>query len=844
MPFAAPPVRAHQGVHLRAAPTARAHDTAGCSRRDRASVGQGWGLDGAALVCHYVPAMSTSTPTEGEPPNWPFRALALRALRRYFSLDRFRPGQEAALAAITSGRDLLTVMPTGSGKSLCYQLPAVLRPGVILVISPLIALMKEQVDRLRARGIQALQLSSALSPAELRGNEARIAERRASLVYLSPEKLRSRRVRALLGGNVVWLVAVDEAHCISTWGHDFRPQYRLIGDLLGELGRPTVAAFTATATERTKADIVAQLRMQDPVRVELGYDRPELRFEVRYAEDDADKLDILAEVIAEAPGSVIVYCGTRRLAEMVADFLKQMLAVAAEPYHAGMAPTERTRVQEAFLSGETRVVAATSAFGLGIDKPDIRAVVHYCFPGSLEEYYQGVGRAGRDGQPARCPLIFCDGDDAIHEYLMNSDMPPADVLDAVYAALPGEGWLNHADIAERVNRSAELVDDAIWQLALLGCLSVEDVAFGRAYARKLPLTFQSVTAQYVAHTDELRRVRRLKIAAVRAYAHSRGCRRTALLEYLGEAAEPRGRCCDVCDGRAGKLDPVEELIIDCVRNMRTRVGRTTVADILRGSRSKKVKRLGGDGLPHYGELRAHTRNAVLGRLDLLVQEGVLAATPGPYSVVWTSDQGPPGRTRAPRSTRRGLGRAFLQRSELSELRLGRFTGWVLTSYFAGSGSNRTEIGQLLWDFKYRERRDCGPPLADRLLAMIRSRDEFSGAEALVPVPRTTTERAFDPSAELARDVADQGGPAALLGVLTRSRETPSQKELHTREGRRQNVQGAFEVPDPARVANRRLILVDDFVDSGATMEAAARALSDAGAEAVVLLAVARTYRRW
>jgi ATP-dependent DNA helicase RecQ len=790
--------------------------------------------------------MSAQTPDGSEPIQWPFRPLALLSLQRYFGHSGFRPGQEAALAAIMAGQDLLAVMPTGSGKSLCYQLPACLRPGLVLVVSPLIALMKDQVDRLCARGLPAVHLSSALTARESKSTETQIARGKVSLAYVSPEKLRSRRVRELLRQAGVWLVAVDEAHCISTWGHDFRPPYRLIGEALEELGRPTVAAFTATAADRTRAEIVEHLGMREPVVVTLGYDRSELYFEVRYAEDDAAKLDILAGAIPATPGSLIVYCGTRRLAEMVADFVKAMLGVAAEPYHAGMAAGERTRVQEAFLAGKTRVIAATSAFGLGIDKPDIRGVIHYCFPGSLEDYYQGVGRAGRDGRPARCLLIFSDCDDALHEWLMNSVLPTADLLQQVYGVLPEEGWLDRDEIGERLNRSPDLVEEAVWQLALLGCLAVEDVVGGRAWARRLPLPLESVMARYLAHTEELRKARRSKLAAVRAYAHAASCRRAKLLEYLGEAVgEARERCCDVCEGAPAPLNPLDQAIVDCICNLAIRVGRTTIAGILRGSRSKKVQRLGGDRIPQYAQWRGRGEEEVLQRIESLITGGVVKATIGPRAVLSVDRElGATPAHRASTGPAVGLGRAFLERAEATRIQLGGYAGWALTSYFMGSGSQKTAVGDHLRAFKYQQDRDRGPVLAEKLLAMIRSREEFAGAEALVPMPRTTTARRYDPSVELARDIGAQGGPPVLLGVLSRSQETRSQKDLHTLEGRRQNVAGAFSVAEPERVVGRKLILLDDFVDSGATMEAAAEALTLAGAGEVVLLAVARTNRRW
>jgi len=341
---------------------------------------------------------------------------ARAALRRYFGYDSFRKGQERLVEAILSGRDALGVMPTGAGKSICYQLPAVLLPGVTLVVSPLISLMKDQVDALNETGIPATYINSSLTARETSERLRGLAQGRYKLLYIAPERLESERFVELLRGLSVPLVAVDEAHCVSQWGHDFRPSYLTIVRLLRHIEpRPVMAAFTATATDVVKEDIVQRLQLADPVRVTTGYARDNLAFSVvRHA----DKREFLARYIRERPGQAgIVYAATRREVESCHDFLVG-LGVAAGKYHAGMPEEERAAVQDAFLRDDLQVIVATNAFGMGIDKSNVRFVVHHNMPKNLEAYYQEAGRAGRDGEPGECVLLFSPADTATQKFFI------------------------------------------------------------------------------------------------------------------------------------------------------------------------------------------------------------------------------------------------------------------------------------------------------------------------------------------------------------------------------------------------------------------------------------------
>ena len=348
----------------------------------------------------------------------------LTLLKQYFGHGNFRPGQEPLIDALLSGRDVLGVMPTGAGKSVCYQLPALLLPGLTLVISPLISLMKDQVAGLSQAGVPAAYINSSLGPEEYREVYRQIRRGECKLLYIAPERLQAEGFRRLLEELPVSLVAVDEAHCVSQWGQDFRPSYLEIAELVRSLpARPPVGAFTATATAAVRRDIETLLELRDPLRVTTGFDRPNLFFEVARPRDK----DLwLSRFLAERPEqSGIVYCATRKTVDAVtASLLAQ--GVPAARYHAGMEDQERRQSQEGFVYDQVRVMVATNAFGMGIDKSNVSFVVHYNMPKDLESYYQEAGRAGRDGSPARCVLLYAPGDVRTAKFLIANSQEQAE----------------------------------------------------------------------------------------------------------------------------------------------------------------------------------------------------------------------------------------------------------------------------------------------------------------------------------------------------------------------------------------------------------------------------------
>ena len=347
------------------------------------------------------------------------------ALRRYFGHECFRTGQQQLVDTVLDGRDLLAVMPTGSGKSLGFQLPAVLLPGVTLVVSPLISLMKDQVDELNRRGIRAVALHSALSSDARRDalQQARTGE--CQLLYVAPERFASDYFVRTLQDIPVSRFVIDEAHCVSEWGHDFRPDYRRLKDAAdvcrrsdGRTGRPPMAAFTATATPEVREDIVQLLGLAAPNVVVAGFDRPNISLAVRPVSGDIEKHQLLAQLVGT--GRALVYTATRKKAEAAAETLLAA-GIDAAAYHAGLADLERSGVQERFAAGSLRIVCATNAFGMGIDRPDVETVVHLDIPGSLEAYYQEIGRAGRDGRQATATLLWNYVDVRTREFLIDRE---------------------------------------------------------------------------------------------------------------------------------------------------------------------------------------------------------------------------------------------------------------------------------------------------------------------------------------------------------------------------------------------------------------------------------------
>ena len=397
----------------------------------------------------------------------------IQILSEKFHFSGFRKWQEEIIDILLSRRDVVVVMPTGSGKSLCYQLPALLVDGVTLVISPLIALMKDQVDGLLQNQIPATFINSALAPSEQGQRLREIQQGRHKLVYVAPERFRNPGFMEGIQSCRVSLFAVDEAHCVSKWGHDFRPDYLRLKEVVEKLGHPPVAALTATATPDVRRDIITQLGLRQPITFVAGFDRPNLRFQVKSVEGEEDKIDAILGLLRKKTERGIIYAATRKNVEALTRAL-QSKGYKAGSYHAGMEMESRKYVQDHFMEGTLPVVVATNAFGMGIDKADLRFVVHHDIPGSLEAYYQEVGRAGRDGKPATCLLLFNYADTYTQEFFIEGSYPPREMIERVYEVLCGIGMdeieMTQKALAERLGHKKSN------EMAVSSCLKILEKA--------------------------------------------------------------------------------------------------------------------------------------------------------------------------------------------------------------------------------------------------------------------------------------------------------------------------------------------------------------------------------
>lgn len=514
---------------------------------------------------------------------------ALEALNRYFGYDSFRPGQSGIVSAILTGRDVLGVMPTGAGKSICYQIPAAILPGVAIVISPLISLMRDQVDALNDVGLPAAFINTTQTPDEQDLVFAQALSGQIKLLYVAPERLETERFRNFAVRVPISLVAVDEAHCVSQWGQDFRSSYLGIGEFIAGLPtRPTVAAFTATATERVRRDIVSILGLHTPSITVTGFDRPNLYFDV-ISMPRKDKASWVASYIASHPDeSGIVYCATRKETEALAESLNSAvtelraaggadvsdIGTIAVAYHGGMSADAREKAQRDFVTDRVPVVVATNAFGMGIDKSNVRFVIHHNMPESIEAYYQEAGRAGRDGEPSRCTLLWNESDIVTRRRLLDSDYEN-----------------------ER--------------------LTPEEQEAVRASKRRL-------------------------LDAMVGYCRTTDCLHAYMTRYFGEtagtAAKTDGKCvggCANCEHTFETIDvtDIARAISRCVHDVNQHVGSGKIVKVLRGSKAQDLSYLNPESLPSFGMLDEVPEARIRDVLSQMATDGFLTIAEGRLPIV-------------------------------------------------------------------------------------------------------------------------------------------------------------------------------------------------------------------
>ncbi len=464
-------------------------------------------------------------------------AAARERLQEVFGYDEFLPGQAQVVASVLSGRDTLAVLPTGGGKSVCFQLPALCLDGLTLVVSPLLALMKDQVDALSLNGVAAAAINSTVPPEEQADILRRAAEGELRLLYVAPERFSAGRFNAALRGVKVARLAIDEAHCISQWGHNFRLDYLELGTVRARFGNPPIVALTATADEHVRSDIVTLLGLREPDIHIAGFDRPNLRFHAIRMRGKKEKLEQITEWLKALDGeaSAIVYCATRKNVESLAMAL-QRKRIRCARYHAGMPKEDRERIQDAFARDSVRIIIATNAFGLGIDKPDVRLVIHHDLPGSIEAYYQEAGRAGRDGDAAECVLCYAPSDQRLRKFFIEKDHPPASGVVGVYRDLVEHkgAWVLITDL---VVRHGPGVNAAIQAL-------VESGLVERRGGSARALRPNGEDAIDLANIEEHHDRAMAKLNAMQSYAKSATCLRARILDYFGETRGARscGNC--------------------------------------------------------------------------------------------------------------------------------------------------------------------------------------------------------------------------------------------------------------------------------------------------------------
>ena len=557
------------------------------------------------------------------------QARAVLASR--FGYDAFRPGQEAVVSALLSGRDVLAVMPTGAGKSVCYQVPAVVMEGMALVVSPLVSLMADQVRAVQEAGIRGAYLNSTLAPGQQAEVLRRAAEGAYDLMYVAPERLADPRFAEFARTARLALIAVDEAHCVSQWGQDFRPSYLSIGQFIAELPvRPPVAALTATATDLVRRDIVRLLGLRDAACTVTGFDRPNLRFAVERREPKQKLARLDAFIDERRAESGIVYCAKRATVEEVCDHLRER-GIAATRYHAGLTAEERERNQRAFVNDTAPVMVATNAFGMGIDKSNVSYVVHYNMPGSVEAYYQEAGRAGRDGSPAECLLLWCDGDIATGRFFIEQE--------STHEGLTAE----EAEVVRASRR--RMLESMVGYCYTTGCLRAYILRYFGEGGHDEALPSQGGATEVAPYGGAGAGGANLLDGAACAPdsrdGHAacdptlrRGGSWSALPTEENSASSSAKRCCSNCDGEFEAVDVTAEAraIMRCVQALRGRFGKTTVVDVLRGADTESLRQWGLVNLPVYGTSEAR-RALLMEVVELLAADGYLAITEGKFPLV-------------------------------------------------------------------------------------------------------------------------------------------------------------------------------------------------------------------
>lgn len=552
------------------------------------------------------------------------KTLSKQTLKTFFNYDDFRPGQEDIVNSIYEKNDTLVLMPTGGGKSLCYQVPALMSDGICIVISPLIALMKDQVDTLNSKKIKAIALHSQLSDEEKKEFNAAIESYK--FIYISPERLANSYFIKQIRNLKISFIAVDEAHCISQWGHEFRPSYRRISTIRDLFPDKSLIALTATATPDVKQDIIDTLKLKNHNEFVKGFDRSNLTYDVI---EVTDKYKAISHLLNEEEGPSIIYASTRKQVEQIHAYLQENTKEKIVHYHGGLPDSERHRTQDLFVSGKVRILISTNAFGMGVDKPDVRLVIHYQLPGDPESYYQEAGRGGRDGKMSRCVLLFKHNDREVHEHFLKHGLPSFPLAQKVMKKTAQA--ISSDDLMSLNSNESEILKNTIRYLVRNKFLS---------YSKKDDLFSQTVLSKnYELHLKYYIQGQERKLDAMVDYCATHLCRRNYMLDYFGESHA--NEACNRCDNcKPEKRSVYNEMnmtitktILSILRGQDGKYGLFTIVDCLRGESSPTIDKHKLYKNFLYGIYHHMEKKDIINHINMLIQQKLVIRTNSKYPVL-------------------------------------------------------------------------------------------------------------------------------------------------------------------------------------------------------------------